>query len=153
MAIIRTLLPLAVALSQIPAQSAASAAESSPLTNRPSFRNLDTPRDFPEITSRQEWPERAKEIREQVLVSCGLWPMPEKTPLNAHIFGKVERDGYSVEKVYLQTFPRFYLGGNLYRLALKFSVSGMAQFPELGDSSVSAVSAGYGDVLLPGMVR
>jgi hypothetical protein len=50
-----------------------------------------------------------------VLVSCGLWPLPEKTPLQAHIFGKVEREGYSVEKVYIETLPGFYLGGNLYR--------------------------------------
>ena len=41
--------------------------------------------------------------------------MPEKPPVQAHIFGKVERDGYSVEKVYIQTLPGFYLGGNLYR--------------------------------------
>jgi dienelactone hydrolase len=77
--------------------------------------NLNTPRDFPKVDSRKEWEARAKEIREQVLVSCGLWPMPEKTPLNAHIFGKIERDGYSVEKVYIQPLPGFYLGGNLYR--------------------------------------
>jgi len=80
-----------------------------------SVRDLNTPRNFPEITSRKEWQARAREIREQVLVSCGLWPMPAKGPLDAHIFGKIERDGYSVEKAYFQTFPGFYLGGNLYR--------------------------------------
>ncbi len=80
-----------------------------------SVRDLNTPRDFPEINSRKEWQARAREIREQVLVSCGLWPMPAKGPLDAHFFGKIERDGYSVEKVYFQTFPGFYLAGNLYR--------------------------------------
>jgi hypothetical protein len=29
--------------------------------------------------------------------------------------GKVERDGYSVEKVYFETWPGLFLGGNLYR--------------------------------------
>jgi dienelactone hydrolase len=77
--------------------------------------NLNTPRDFPKIGSRAEWEARAKSIREQILVSCGLWPMPEKTPLHAQVFGKIERDGYSVEKVYIQTLPGFYLAGNLYR--------------------------------------
>src|SRR6266496_499310 len=76
---------------------------------------LNTPREFPKIASRTEWQGRAKEIREQVLVSCGLWPMPEKTPLHAHIFGKIERDGCSIEKVYFQPLPGFYLAGNLYR--------------------------------------
>ena len=79
------------------------------------LKDLNTPREFPAIRSRSEWESRAKEIREQILVSCGLWPLPEKTPLNARIFGKVERGGYRVEKVYFQTFPGFYLAGNLYR--------------------------------------
>jgi dienelactone hydrolase len=78
-------------------------------------RDLNTPREFPSISSLPAWQVRAKEIREQVLVSCGLWPMPERTPLNPNIFGRIERDGYSVEKVYIQTAPGFYLAGNLYR--------------------------------------
>src|SRR5689334_3145591 len=84
-------------------------------TNSPTLKTVNTPREFPSISSAEEWRARAKEIREQILVSAGLWPMPEKTPLRAHIFGKIERDGYSVEKVYFQTLPGFYLGGNLYR--------------------------------------
>src|SRR5439155_287233 len=78
-------------------------------------KDLNTPRTFPKIESRTEWEARAKEIRENTLVSCGLWPLPEKTPLDAHVFGKVERDGYRIEKVYFQTYPGFYLAGNLYR--------------------------------------
>src|SRR5208283_1611530 len=54
-------------------------------------------------------------IREQILVSSGLWPMPERTPLRAKVFGRIERDGYSVEKVYFQSYPGFYVAGNLYR--------------------------------------
>ena len=93
------------------------AAESLPAADQRAgkVKDLNSPREFPAIHSRSEWESRAKEIREQILVSCGLWPMPEKTPLNARIFGKVERDGYSVEKVYFQTYPGFYLAGNLYR--------------------------------------
>ena len=79
------------------------------------LKDLNTPRQFPEISSRNEWEQRARDVREQVLVSCGLWPMPEKTPLRPHIFDKVERDGYSVEKVYFQSSPGFYVAGNLYR--------------------------------------
>ena len=89
--------------------------DAAPAQQWPAVKDLDTPREFPKITSRGEWQARAKEIREQVLVSCGLWPMPEKTPLQPYVFGKIERDGYSVEKVYFQPLPGFYLGGNLYR--------------------------------------
>ena len=78
-------------------------------------KDLNTLRDFPEIDSKAEWQARAREIREQVLVSCGLWPLPEKTPLAAKIFGRIEREDYTVEKVYFQTYPGFYLAGNLYR--------------------------------------
>jgi dienelactone hydrolase len=78
-------------------------------------RTLNTLRTFPEITSKAAWEKRAKEIREHALVCTGLWPKPEKTPLNARVFGRVERDGYSIEKVYMQTLPGFYLAGNLYR--------------------------------------
>lgn len=76
---------------------------------------LNTGREFPSISSAPEWESTAKSIREQILVSCGLWPMPEKVALDTKIFGKIERDGYSVEKVYFKTYPGFYLAGNLYR--------------------------------------
>jgi hypothetical protein len=96
--------------------SAAAANISEPTgTKRSAPVDLNTPRQFPEILSQADWQARAKEIREQILVSCGLWPMPQKTPLHARIFGRIERDGYSIEKVYFQTFPGFYLAGNLYR--------------------------------------
>jgi dienelactone hydrolase len=78
-------------------------------------RTLNTLRTFPDVTSKAAWEKRAKKIREHALVCTGLWPMPEKTPLNANVFGRVERDGYSIEKVYMQTLPGFYLAGNLYR--------------------------------------
>lgn len=78
-------------------------------------KTLNTPRTFPEITSRAAWEKRAKDIREHILVSCGLWPMPEKTPLNPRISGRIERDGYTVENVYIETLPGFFLAGNLYR--------------------------------------
>ena len=78
-------------------------------------RTLNTPRTFPPVASLDEWQTRAREIREQILVSCGLWPMPEKTPLQARVFDRLEREGYTVEKVVFQSAPGFYVGGNLYR--------------------------------------
>ncbi|HEY0549487.1 MAG TPA: acetylxylan esterase, partial [Verrucomicrobiae bacterium] len=80
-----------------------------------SVKTLNTARTFPDVKSKAEWEQRAQRIREQALVSCGLWPLPEKTPLNANVSGRVERDGYTVEKVYFQSYPGFYVAGNLYR--------------------------------------
>ena len=100
-----------------PAPSRAFAAQTLPASDQRAdvLKDLNTPRTFPKIESKREWESRAKEIRENILVSCGLWPPPEKTPLEARVFGKVERDGYSVEKVYFHTYRGFYLAGNLYR--------------------------------------
>jgi dienelactone hydrolase len=78
-------------------------------------RTLDTPSAFGPYADRDAWLARARFLREQVLVSAGLWPMPEKHPLNAQVFGRIERSDYSVEKVYFESHPGFYVTGNLYR--------------------------------------
>src|SRR4051812_22929964 len=44
------------------------------------------------------WQARRKAIREQVLVATGLWPMPPRPAISATIHGRIDRDGYSVEK-------------------------------------------------------
>ena len=71
--------------------------------------------DFQPPATIQAWRDRARAVREQLLVTQGLWPMLPKTPLQPKIFGKVERDGYTIEKVVLETLPGFTLSGNLYR--------------------------------------
>jgi dienelactone hydrolase len=48
-------------------------------------------------------------------VALGLWPMPTRTPLNAVIHGKIDRENYTVEKAYFESYPGFYLTGSLYR--------------------------------------
>jgi hypothetical protein len=70
---------------------------------------------FTPPTSKEGWTRRAQEVREQVLVATGLWPMPEKTPLNPVVHSKIEREGYTVEKVYFASMPGHYVTGNLYR--------------------------------------
>jgi dienelactone hydrolase len=58
---------------------------------------------------------RAERIRRVMLVSMGLWPMPERTPLNAVIHGRLDLDDYTIEKVYFESIPGFFVAGNLYR--------------------------------------
>lgn len=70
---------------------------------------------LPEFTSLKTWEQRKQFLRNQILVSAGLSPMPEKTPLHAQVFGKIEQRDYTIEKVLIETLPGFYLGGNLYR--------------------------------------
>ena len=73
--------------------------------------------DFQAPASAAAWRDRAEHLREQMLVTLGLWPMFPKTPLNPKITGKLDRGDYTIEKVVLETFPGFTLSGNLYRPA------------------------------------
>ncbi len=63
----------------------------------------------------QQWQKRRQEVREQMLVATGLWPMPPRAPIKATIHGKIVRDGYTVEKVFFASHPGHYVSGNLYR--------------------------------------
>ncbi|RPH48233.1 MAG: acetylxylan esterase, partial [Planctomycetota bacterium] len=65
--------------------------------------------------TKQAWETRAEAVRRQVQVATGLWPMPERTPLHAKIFGRVERPDFTVEKVAFESFPGHYVTGLLFR--------------------------------------
>jgi hypothetical protein len=65
--------------------------------------------------SKAEWDTRAEYVRRRVLVALGLWPMPTKTPLNVVMHGKIDRPECTVEKVYFESAPGFFVTGNLYR--------------------------------------
>jgi len=99
---------------------------------RPTDPRLGAPKtlngDFPFVVpkTREEWAARRTAVREQLLVANGLWPMPEKTPLNPVIHGKIERDGYTIEKVFFASTPGHYVCGNLYRPAGKGAVKSPA---------------------------
>lgn len=66
-------------------------------------------------SSLSEWDERREQVRRRILVAEGLWPMPTKTPLNPVIHGKVEGDGFTVERVYFESAPGFYVTGSLWK--------------------------------------
>ncbi|MBO0858606.1 MAG: acetylxylan esterase, partial [Chloracidobacterium sp.] len=79
------------------------------------IRHLDLTYDLPGYRSKEQWLDRAARLRKQILVSAGLWPAPAKTPIKATIFGKVDRGDHTIEKVYFESYPGFYVTGNLYR--------------------------------------
>ena len=92
-----------------------------PAGTLPSDSRLQPPKDlngyfpFNPPGTKAEWDQRADYVRRQILVSQGLWPMPTKSPLNAVIHGKIEREEYTVEKAYFESAPGFFVTGNLYR--------------------------------------
>jgi len=80
-----------------------------------SVQTTNTPMALPKFMSLQAWELRKAILRNQILVSAGLSPMPDKSPLHAQIFGQIGEKDYTIEKVLIETLPGFYLGGNLYR--------------------------------------
>lgn len=90
------------------------AAPAEDVRNQP-LKDLDGYFPFQPPESIDQWNQRKDFVRRQILVATGLWPMPTKTPLNPVIHGKIEHDGYTVEKVYFESAPGFFVTGNLYR--------------------------------------
>src|SRR5579883_323254 len=91
--------------------------EPSPDRRRSQARTNREGASFQAPASAAAWRDRAAHLREQMLVTLGLWPMFPRTPLKPQVYGKLQRDGYTIEKVVLETFPGFTLSGNLYRPA------------------------------------
>ena len=73
-----------------------------------------------------EWQARAATIRAGILRGARLDPLPARTPLNAVLHSRREENGYTVENVYFESVPGFFVAGNLYRPAKS---SGEAKHP------------------------
>jgi dienelactone hydrolase len=80
------------------------------------LRTLDDKDFFLRVPATKEaWIKRRQAVREQMLVATGSWPLPVKTPLKPVIHGKIDRDDYTIEKVFFASYPGHYVSGNLYR--------------------------------------
>ena len=66
-------------------------------------------------TTKAAWEAAKPAIRERMLVGMGLWPMPPAAPLTPVIHGKIDRDDYTIEKVFFESHPGHFVSGNLYR--------------------------------------
>ncbi|NLE58612.1 MAG: acetylxylan esterase, partial [Planctomycetes bacterium] len=77
--------------------------------------NTDTVFKPTAYASRADWEKRREWLRGQVRFAAGLDPEPPRTPLNAKIFGRIEGDGYTIEKAYFESMPGVLVCGNLYR--------------------------------------
>jgi hypothetical protein len=68
-----------------------------------------------DYSTKAAWEKRADFVRHQAIVAEGLWPTPPRVPLNAVIYGKIDKPEYTVEKVYFTSLPGHYVTGSLYR--------------------------------------
>jgi hypothetical protein len=78
-------------------------------------KDLDGYFPFTPATSRDAWEKRAAHVRRQMRVALGLLPEPTRTPLNAVVHGRIDGDDYTVEKVYFESMPGFFVTGSLFR--------------------------------------
>src|SRR5438876_4189455 len=78
-------------------------------------RDLDGYFPFTPPKARKACSARRQEVKTQLLVALGLWPMHERNPLEPIIHGRIDRDDYTIEKVYFASLPGHYVTGNLYR--------------------------------------
>ena len=110
-------------LSRVYPDTAQAAADERPAT----CHHLNERFTMPDYPNKAAWERRAAWLRDHIRVSTGLLPEPARTPLKPQVFDKIERDGYSIEKVYFESRPGFYVCGNLYRpLGKKGPFAGVA---------------------------
>ncbi len=94
-----------------------------PALQDPDHFRWGLPDPFP---TRQQWERRAAQLRRKILISAGLWPERERTPLRPSIFDVREGKGFRVAKVYFESFPGFLATGNLY-----YPTSGKPPYPAI----------------------
>jgi len=79
------------------------------------LKDLDGYFPFIPPESRATWEKRADDVRLQMRVALGIWPEPTRNPLNAAVHGRIEQEDYTVEKVFFESMPGFFVTGSLFR--------------------------------------
>lgn len=73
-------------------------------------------RDFPrDIKSAAEWTGLRASWKKEYWEMLGLWPLPERTALEAKVTRELPQGDYVVEMVHYQSRPGLYVTANLYR--------------------------------------
>jgi len=67
------------------------------------------------VATAEDWEKLRPKYQQEYLYMLGLWPLPERTPLQAKVTGELAGDGYHVEMLHYQSRPRLYVSANLYR--------------------------------------
>jgi dienelactone hydrolase len=67
------------------------------------------------IKSAEDWNKARPRFRQEYFHMLGLWPLPEKTPLQATVTHSLDRGDYVVDMLHYQSRPGLYVTGNLFR--------------------------------------
>jgi len=78
-------------------------------------RAADLEREFlPDLKTAEDFNKARPMLREAYFRMLGLWPLPERTPLEAKVTGRLEEAGCIIEKLHFQSRPGLYVTANLY---------------------------------------
>ncbi|HXG61134.1 MAG TPA: prolyl oligopeptidase family serine peptidase [Planctomycetota bacterium] len=69
---------------------------------------------LPGVKSAEDFERLRPALRDAYFDMLGLRPLPERTPLEPRITGRVDAEGYTIEKLHFQSRPGLYVTGNLY---------------------------------------
>ncbi len=64
--------------------------------------------------TKDDWLARKAQVKKQLLIAAGLWPMPAPISLKPVTTSKVERDAYTIENVWFESRPGQLVTGSLY---------------------------------------
>lgn len=64
------------------------------------------------LTTREDWMARQEWVSNKLTELIGSFP--RKSPLNPRITGVIKRDGYRIEKIVFESYPKFYVTGCIY---------------------------------------
>lgn len=117
----RILLPL-LALTSWALATSAGAQEEDPRTTELLGLGGYFPFDPPATPA--DWEVRREQVRRRVLIAAGLWPEPDHHPTSPLVYGRIEREGYTVEHFTFESLPGYRVSGSLYRPS-----SGEGPFP------------------------
>lgn len=88
----------------------------------------------------EDWNGRKEIIRDSMISWTG--PLPERTPLNARITGRLYRNGYIIEKILFESRPKYFVSANLY-LPTNVTLPCPAQLNLVGHSQLGKADERY----------
>jgi len=77
------------------------------------YETMVTPRPF-QIRTGEDWERHRQQLRQTLLTCAGLWPLPERVPLDPRATEPLEHEWCTVQRVYYQVWPGVYNDGLLY---------------------------------------
>lgn len=77
------------------------------------FEEMSVAKPF-SIRTGDDWEQRRTELRQYLLECCGLWPLPERVPLDVRMSESIDHPWCTIRRVSYQLWPGVYAHGLLY---------------------------------------